>query len=592
MAATEPTVLPGEALEPCEADSYLLVGDEIPPLVVNVVLQRRSVLAHPLARWHREAAEEIRQLEDAWRSRGKASLYEVLYGLGLALAVAGAVELGNKVETGEAEVALSTTVTAVKHVFIAELATAILYFFRELGELAPHYYVQLVSAASELRELERGAAREMAVLLEEVVEKHWKELKVRGWPPVEAVRAYSDLLTTHRMHFSEEEMERLRERMCKLLEELEGQLRDIAEVYALMPALEEGMKPCSGADPAGRAEELLKRLREREREEPSGQAAEWAAARAFKPEFKLLVKEQRGTLTYSLARYKMKNDDLEAARKLFTVSAEIARELEDWGNYLASRSLAVRCNVLGAGSLEELRRRVGAFEDLWSEAKEHRTLEIGYLVNEFAALAGYLVSLALEGRVDEGSELLEREGLLLELLPDWDVAVRLLLELLEVGVGKPEAREVATALRNHIPTELRPIFIDALSGAMRGDREAAFLQVFREWLGKRVDKLLWGEGSEERKVVKRFRRELIDFVDKRGASAVVQLLAPATSLAHFTLMLWALLNGDEELARAHAKLASIIYEERLFRRLFREAAEARSEEEFKLALLKLFYLHI
>jgi hypothetical protein len=56
-------------------------------------------------------------------------------------------------------------------------------------------------------------------------------------------------------------------------------------------------------------------------------------------------------------------------------------------------------------------------------------------------------------------------------------------------------------------------------------------------------------------------------------------------------MLWALVNGDEELARAHAKLASIVYEEKLPRRLFREAAEAQGER-FDLALLKLFYYHI
>jgi len=53
----------------------------------------------------------------------------------------------------------------------------------------------------------------------------------------------------------------------------------------------------------------------------------------------------------------MDNDDLEAAKKLFTRSAEIDRELEDWENYLVSRSLAARCSVLGAGSLEELRRK-------------------------------------------------------------------------------------------------------------------------------------------------------------------------------------------------------------------------------------------
>jgi hypothetical protein len=197
--------------------------------------------------------------------------------------------------------------------------------------------------------------------------------------------------------------------------------------------------------------------------------------------------------------------------------------------------------------------------------------------------------------VGEVSELLEREGWLLSYLPDKGVAVKLLLELLGVRVGKPEAREVANALSNYIRTALRPILFDALSGAIREDREtaAALSQVFRDVLSEAVGELPWGEGSEEREVVERFCRELLDFVGRRGVSAVVQLLAPEISLASFTLMLWALVDGnDEDLAKAHAKLAAILNESKLPRRLFREAAEARSEEELKLALLKLFYLHI
>ena len=71
---------------------------------------------------------------------------------------------------------------------------------------------------------------------------------------------------------------------------------------------------------------------------------------------------------------------------------------------------------------------------------------------------------------------------------------------------------------------------------------------------------------------------------------MVQLLAPQHSLASFVLMLWALSNDDEGLARAHAKLASIICKRKLSCRLFREAAEAQGER-FELALLKLFYYH-
>jgi hypothetical protein len=618
LTAAEAGRLPEKALEPRELDSYLLVGGVIPPLVIWVALQRPSVLARPLARWHREAAEEIKQLEGTWRSRGGAYLDEVLYGLGLAFAVAGAAELGERVEAWEAEAALRAAIAAVQRVSRKECVVAVLRVFKRLGELAPHYHVLLVSAVSELTRLERRATRELADFLEGALER--EEVKVREWPLVEAVRTYSDLLTKHWVHFLGEE-ERLRGRMCELLEELEGQLRDIAEVYALTPALEEGLKPCSGADPAGRAERLLKRLEEMEKEEPSGQAAEWAAVRAFKPEdFKLLVRRLRGTLTYSLAWYKMDNDRLEAARELFKKSAEIDRELEGLKNYLVDYSMSIGCSMLGAGNLEELRRSARAFKDLWSEAKKHEIPIAVYHEGEAVALAGYLVSLTLEGKTCEASELLEEERLL-SYLSDKGVAVRLLLELLGVRVRRPEAREIAAALRNHIYAVFRPALnapmglpgdalgeCDELEGERRevcrmavnvvnGDKDAATdlklwsLDMLSEGLAVLLERGLV-QDLEERKAILRFYSELLNFVEKRNARDLVQLWVPTDSLTSFTLMLWALANSDEELARALAKLAAISYWLKLPRRLFREAAEARSEEELKLALLKLFFLHI
>jgi hypothetical protein len=332
------------------------------------------------------------------------------------------------------------------------------------------------------------------------------------------------------------------------------------------------------------------------------------------------VKDLRGLLAFSLAGYKMANDDLEAARELFEKSAKIYGEYELWGNYLTCRLMAARCGVLSAENLEELRGRARAFEDLWSEAKEHELLEM-YLERKSAALAEYLVSLALEGEVGEVSELLERKGRLLSYLPSSDVTVRLLLERLGASVKRPEAREVAAALRGQIDAVLRPAFStlvglpgDALGecnkledrareycrmavNAVSGDKEAVTdLKLWSlEMLSVGLADLLEREGVqdlEERRAVLRFYRELLDFVERRDARALVQLLAPVSSLARFTLMLWALVNGDEDLARAHAKLAAILYESKLPRRLFREAAEARSEEGFKLALLKLFYHYI
>ena len=186
-----------------------------------------------------------------------------------------------------------------------------------------------------------------------------------------------------------------------------------------------------------------------------------------------------------------------------------------------------------------------------------------------------------------------------------------------MNVGKAEAREVAEALRNDIDQVFRPAF-NLLMGAraldkcgeiedvehaltclqavkaVLGDEEAtrilktSFRMRLEESVGERLKGL--AQGSEEREAVKRFHRELQAFVEERGAGDGVQLWAPAYSSAAFVLMLWALSNGDEELARAHAKLKSITLKEKLPRRLFREAAEARGER-FKLALLKLFYLH-
>jgi hypothetical protein len=460
----------------------------------------------------------------------------------------------------------------------------------------------------------------MADFLEGALEKHWGELKGRGWPLVEAVTAYSNLLTKHRAHFLGEE-ERLRVRMCKLLEGLEGQLRDIAEVYALTPALSQGLKPCSSTDLAGRAEELLKRLEEMEKEEPSRQAAEWAALQEFKPEeFKLLAKGLRGLLTFTLAVYERLNDRLEAARELFKKSAEIDRELEGLKNYLVDYSMSIGCSMLGAGNLEELRRSARAFKDLWSEAKKHEIPIAVYHEGEAVALAGYLVSLTLEGKTCEASELLEEERLL-SYLSDKGVAVRLLLELLGVRVRRPEAREIAAALRNHIYAVFRPALnapmglpgdalgeCDELEGERRevcrmavnvvnGDKDAATdlklwsLDMLSEGLAVLLERGLV-QDLEERKAILRFYSELLNFVEKRNARDLVQLWVPTDSLTSFTLMLWALANSDEELARALAKLAAISYWLKLPRRLFREAAEARSEEELKLALLKLFFLHI
>jgi len=132
--------------------------------------------------------------------------------------------------------------------------------------------------------------------------------------------------------------------------------------------------------------------------------------------------------------------------------------------------------------------------------------------------------------------------------------------------------------------------------AVCGDEYAATLLKleFINWLSEKVCDLLkeFAQDPKEQEAIKRYYSELLNFVGERNAGVLLQLWAPISSLASFILILWALSNDNEELARAHAKLATILNEAKLPRRLFREAAEARNEEELKLALLKLFYLHI
>ena len=104
--------------------------------------------------------------------------------------------------------------------------------------------------------------------------------------------------------------------------------------------------------------------------------------------------------------------------------------------------------------------------------------------------------------------------------------------------------------------------------------------------------------ADGRAYLERVNSKLQEFIRKRDASTVVLLLAPKDSKATHVLMLWALCEHsrkarDGELARALAKrmLITLPYREKLTRRLFREAAEARRWEELKLALLKLFYCY-
>ena len=81
--------------------------------------------------------------------------------------------------------------------------------------------------------------------------------------------------------------------------------------------------------------------------------------------------------------------------------------------------------------------------------------------------------------------------------------------------------------------------------------------------------------------------------------SLAQLIAPTTSMARLALMLYALINGDEELAKAHALYGAVgATGSKLLTRLFLEAYKECKEccdlgkDEFRRAIAKLFFYHV
>jgi hypothetical protein len=89
--------------------------------------------------------------------------------------------------------------------------------------------------------------------------------------------------------------------------------------------------------------------------------------------------------------------------------------------------------------------------------------------------------------------------------------------------------------------------------------------------------------------------EFWDLVNELDGKSLVQLIAPRTSAAQFAFMLYALINGDEKLAKAHALRGAVGFASRLSTRLFLEAYNVccdLNSEQFRRAVAKLFFFHV
>jgi hypothetical protein len=208
----------GDALKPCAVDKYLVIDGKIPWFLIHTILflhcvearrardrsqireirQRSSVLtpfAYPviiIADWHQTARKTAEGLLAKWRERG-VKLAEALYALGLA-----ALAAVGEVDEETADLLLRVAFIAVKRATRPALVLSILTVLRLLGEKAPHIYVSLLAAVSELKTLDQETVQYIYDALQQLKDRLLKTGRL--WPLVEAIRAYTNLLIKHSAH--------------------------------------------------------------------------------------------------------------------------------------------------------------------------------------------------------------------------------------------------------------------------------------------------------------------------------------------------------------------------------------------------------
>jgi hypothetical protein len=310
------------------------------------------------------------------------------------------------------------------------------------------------------------------------------------------------------------------------------------------------------------------------------------------------ILEETSNLKYAWALYKLDNDALYEAEELFNEAAMERREIGDYENYLnysswALRAKAIRSKLVG----DELVRLVDEFRQLYEEAKKQPdTLLLSDILD------GYLVSLALTGGNEEIrriEELLEEqrqgpEGYLLH-----SFLTRLTLNALLGSRG-----ELSGELKDRLfvkPGESIVILGPGYTGInSQGNLRQALINYFQWWISKgEVLDLLKKLGLSVESLVNELRGLIHELSDESLLSVAsfghcFEHEQQICSSAHLTYMLYALIKGNEKLAKAHALYGAASVAGKLPARLFLEAYKECCDlknELFRRAIARLFFLH-
>jgi hypothetical protein len=622
----------GDALKSCAVDAYLTTDGEIPPLSIGVARMmpiRDLNILSPFADTEiidaaKKTAEELMK---RWRGRG-VRLAEAFYALGLAVLAAGA-EVNGKT----ADQLLYATPFAVQRVTHQGTILPVLAALRPLGEKAPHRYVSLLAAASELRTLYPETVWYIYDTLQQLRGRLTDTERI--WLLVNAVRAYSNLLRRYPEHIRDrwgeavvgmcELYSKVRERSAEAALEsgLSAQrlLDAVARAYVLAVALgsdvlaqyvqrhcglsdiiKEAEAVRSMLDDAAAHPEELKKIKNED-------FAEWVTTLSPTGDARFAVENVRAWFTHVLARYKLNHaldekgelDEkrLKEAAKEFKKAAKIERRLKQWENYLTARSFALRARVIAAKSWGKLLKRAKGFCGLWSEAEEYRKPTAIYLAMAAGRLGECLIYLAASGNKRGAEKLLKEWRWLLDYDPRVSVVTRLMLRLFGVGEGARQ-EEVVEAFEPQLSPEFWPALL-MLTGRLQRDEapeECAKLSdaqppeaelcniIVAAAAGNRV------AAERLRSVIEKVVPEARLLLDKADGRTLVEVLTPLTPAAQLALMLLAAVEGRADAVRLHGLLGSAGSKEPLARRLFRAVYENcgnLNSEGCRLALLKLYY---
>jgi GTPase SAR1 family protein len=604
-----------DVLNSCGIDDYLLVDNEIPyfveMLVTLLYINGSSPFTRIFTNEYENAINEAKKLLEIWKR--KFNNLEAYYALGLALIVAEAARLGKAINEDDANTILKATLAAVPLTFHPFHVKHILEALGSLRNKAPQQYLEILFLELQVSEMELDAytARLIYDEVNYILSNFFNRLMKLVWPLVTAVEIYSSILSRHTIYFTDEEFENIAKNMCNLLNALKkesNELATIAEASTLIPALEYSKlfrdfisEYCSVKDPVTRADEIRKSLKELANKSDELLKNEyfmnWST---FVPwisqqDIRKLITDMEAHLTFSLAEYKLDNYEFDEALKLFNEAAEAYKSIEDWRSYINTRVWFLRAEVLKARSINEY-VNVSDFEKLWNETLEKLKFMAGYLDGASVVLNNYLVYLASIGRYDDIEKMLRSKyaHLLINYSERVSVLTRLMLRLLgftKVAEVKPE--ELIDAYKDYI----YPYFLPALKLTLGIEASVKECESLKALEDRNICRYAFFAVKGKSYALTMLRnslnvmlRELVQGLDGK---ALVQLLAPRTSRCRLALMLYALVSGNTELAKEHARWGSEEY--RSVGRLFGDVYEACcdvSSEGFKLALLKLYYYHI